>query len=147
MVAPEAWKLTKPEAKKLDAFQQGHPTRIFDEISVRESLLPLRWIQGITGVNRVSDEIRHRRWSWIGHIMRKNWEEHCVRSLEWRPEGRRPGQAKTRKESGRRRKMSSWVANVDDCQSFSSKPKWMKRQCQRLMCLSTKRYWDRGTTT
>ena len=98
-----------------------------------------QWIQGITGVNRVSDESRHRRWSWIGHIMRKNREEHCVRSLEWSPEGRGPDRAKTREESGWRRKMSSWVADVDDCQSFSSKPKWMKRRCQRLMCLNMAR--------
>ena len=41
--------------------------------------------------------------------------------------------------------MSSWVADVDDCQGFSSKAKWMKRQCQRLMCLMARRV--RGTTT
>jgi len=47
-------------------------------------------------VNRTSDEIRRRRWNWIGHIMRKDKEEHCVTALEWRPEGkRRPGRPKT----------------------------------------------------
>ena len=53
-------------------------------------------IQETTGVNRTSDEIRRRRWNWIGHILRKNREEHCVTALEWRPEGRRrPGRPKT----------------------------------------------------
>ena len=28
---------------------------------------------------------------------------------------------------------------MDDCQSFSSKPKWMERECQRLMCLMARR--------
>ena len=31
------------------------------------------------------------------------------------------------------------VAIMDDCQSFSSKPKWMERECQSLMCLTARR--------
>ena len=27
-------------------------------------------------VNRTSDEIRRRKWNWIGHIMKKDREEH-----------------------------------------------------------------------
>ena len=143
MYGCEAQKLTKTEAKKLDAFRYKRMERI----------LRKRWhqtishqqIQEITRVNRGSDEIRRRRWNWIGHIMRKNWEEHCVTSLGWRPEGRRrPGRPKT--TWGRmvgRRKASSWVAVLDDCQSFSSKQKWMERQCQSLMCLMARRGRDR----
>ena len=94
MYGCEAWKLTKAEAKKLDAFQYKCMKRI----------LRIRWprtisyqqIQETTGVNRTSDEIRCRRWNWIGHIMRKNREEHCVTALKWRPEWRRrPGRPKT----------------------------------------------------
>ena len=94
MYGCEAWKPTKAEAKKLDAFQNKCMKRI----------PRIRWprtishqqIQETTGVNRTSDEIRRRRWNWIGHIMRKNREEHCVTALEWRPEGRRrPGRPKT----------------------------------------------------
>ena len=129
MYGCEAWKLTKTEAKKLDAFQYKCMKRI----------LRIRWlrtishqqIQETTGVNRTSGEIRRRRWNWIEHIMRKNREEHCVTALEWRPEGRkRTGRPKTTW-----RRMSSWVAIMDDCQSFSSKPKWMERECQSPMCL------------
>ena len=94
MYGCEAWKLTKTEAKKLDVFQYKCMKRI----------LRIRWprtishqqIQETTGVNRTSDEIRRRRWNWIGHILRMNREEHCVTALEWRPEGRRrPGRPKT----------------------------------------------------
>ena len=28
---------------------------------------------------------------------------------------------------------------MDDCQSFSSNPKWMERECQSLMCLMARR--------
>lgn len=66
MYGCEAWKLTKTEAKKLDAFQYKCMKRI----------LRIRWprtishqqIQETTGVNRTSDEIRRRRWNWIGHV-------------------------------------------------------------------------------
>ena len=86
MYGCEAWKLTKTEGKKLDAFQYKCMKRI----------LRIRWprtishqqIQETTGVNRTSDEIRRRRWNWIGHILRKNREEHCVTALEWWPEGK-----------------------------------------------------------
>ena len=137
MYGCEAWKLTKTEVKKLNAFQYKCMKRI----------LRIRWprtishqqIQETTGVNRTSDKIRCRRWNWIGHIMRKNREGHCVTALEWRPEGRRrPGRPETTRRR-MERKSSSWVAIMDDCQSFSSKPKWMERECQSLMCLMARR--------
>ena len=109
MYGCEAWKLTKTEEKKLDAFQYKCMKRI----------LKIRWPQTIshqqiqenTGVNRASDEIRRRRWNWIGHIMRKNREEHCVTALEWRPEGRRrPGRPKTtwRRMVEEERRIAGW---------------------------------------
>ena len=47
-------------------------------------------------------------------------------------------------ENGWRRKTSSWVAIMDDCQTFSSKPKWMERECQSLMCLMARRDIERN---
>ena len=46
-------------------------------------------------MERYKLDIRHRRWNWIGHIMRRDREEHCVAVLEWRAEWRRPGRPKT----------------------------------------------------
>ena len=105
----EASKLTKTEAKKLGGFQYKCMKRI----------LRIRWPQTIshqqiqenTGVNRTSDEIRRRRWNWIGHIMRNDKEEHCVTALEWRPEGkRRPDRPKTtwRRMVEDERKTAGW---------------------------------------
>ena len=66
-------------------------------------------------MNRTSDEIRCRRWNWIGHIMRKNREEHCVTALEWRPEGRRrPGRPKT-----------TWRRMVEDERRVAGWQSWM----------------------
>ena len=76
------------------------PARLRGRQAIQSTKLRIRWqrtishqhIQETTGVNRTSDEMRRRRWNWIGHIMRKNREEHCVTALEYRPEGRRrPG--------------------------------------------------------
>ena len=102
------------EAKKLDGFQYKCMKRI----------LRIRWPQTIshqqiqenTEVNSTSDEIRRRRWNWIGHIMRKDREEHCVTALEWRPEGRR--------RSGRSKATWRWIVEgkrkTAGCQSWAS---------------------------
>jgi len=93
MYGCEAWKLTKTEAK-LDGFQYKCMKRI---LRIRcPQTISHQQLQENTGVIRTSDEIRRRRWNWIGHKMRKDKEEHCITALEWRPEGkRRPGQPKT----------------------------------------------------
>ena len=102
------------EAKKLDGLQYKCMKRI----------LRIRWPQTIshqqiqenTGVNSTSDEIRRRRWNWIGHIMRKDREEHCVTALEWRPEGRRrPGRPKATW-----RRIVAGKRKTAGCQSWSS---------------------------
>ena len=80
MYGCETWILTKTETKKLDAFQYKYMKRI----------LRIRWpqtishqqIQEITGKSRTSDEIKRRRWNLIGHIMRRDREEHRVTALE-----------------------------------------------------------------
>jgi len=81
-----------------------------------DHLTQFKRTQKNTGVNRTSDEIRCRRWNWIGHMMRKDKEEHCVTALEW-PEGkRRPGRPKTtwRRMIEDERKTAGWQswANV-----------------------------------
>ena len=37
----------------------------------------------------IGEDVRRRRWNWIGHIMRKARDDDCVVALEWTPEGRR----------------------------------------------------------
>ena len=64
----ETWKLTKGEEEKLDTFQN----------KCLRKVLKVRWQQHIsnatdleaTEMDRVSEEVRRKRWSWIGHILR-----------------------------------------------------------------------------
>jgi len=86
MYGCEAWKLTKTEAKKLDGFQYKCMKRI----------LRIRWPQTIshqqiqenTGVNRMSDEIRRRRWrlDWTYNEERQRGTLHHSSGMEARRE-------------------------------------------------------------
>ena len=90
----ETWKLTKGEEGKLDSFQNKCLRRIFK----------IRWQQHISNntvlemaeVQKISAEVRRRRWNWIGHILRKDPHDDCAVALGWTPEGRRKrGRPKT----------------------------------------------------
>ena len=108
----EAWKLTAAEEKKLDRFQ----------FTCLRRILRIWWpqrtrndtISQITGVTKISEEIRRRRWNWIGHVLRKERKDDCMVAMEWKPEGKRKvGPPKTtwrrtvEKES-RQKRWSSW---------------------------------------
>ena len=90
----EAWKLTTNEEKKLDRFQftcLRRILRIWWPQRIRNDT-----ISQITGVKKISDEIRRRRWNWIGHVLRKERNDDCMVAMEWQPEGKRKvGRPKT----------------------------------------------------
>ena len=72
----ETWKLTKKDQTHLDTFQTKCLRRI----------LQIRWQQRIsnerlmemTRLNNISCEIRRRRWTWLGHMLRRK-EQMTVR--------------------------------------------------------------------
>ena len=69
MYGCETWNMNEGDAKKIDVFQNRYLRRIMkikwqDKISNRE--LPER-----TNVERLSEEVRRRRWRFIGHILRQ----------------------------------------------------------------------------
>jgi len=41
-------------------------------------------------MNDISDELRRRRWTWIGHTLRMDHTADCVTALRWTQEGKRP---------------------------------------------------------
>ena len=65
----EAWEVPKAEENKMDSFQ----------FTCLKRILGIRWsqkicneeIEKITRVNKISNELRRRRWNWIGHVLRK----------------------------------------------------------------------------
>ena len=105
----ETWKLTKGEEEKLNIYETKALRRMFK----------IRWEQHITNkrvlemaeVNNISEEVRRRRWKWIGHVLRKDRKDNCAVALEWTPEGRRRrGRPKTtwRRMVEAERKRAGW---------------------------------------
>ena len=83
----EAWKLTKAEEKKLDVFQTKCLRRIF---KIRwQHHTPNSIVLEMAGAEKISDEVRRRRWNWIGHVLRKDRNNNCAVALGWTPEGHR----------------------------------------------------------
>ena len=83
----ETWKLTKAEEEKLDSFQSRYLRKIF-KIHWQQHI-PNSKILEIANTRKISEEVRRRRWNWIGHILRREPRNDCAVALEWRPEGKR----------------------------------------------------------
>ena len=87
MYGCETWKMTKTDAKLIDVFQNRCLRRI----------LKIKWEDKITtfailqqaDIKRLSNDIRQRRWRYIGHILRQDMANDLNTSLTWTPEGRR----------------------------------------------------------
>ena len=62
-------------------------------------------------MEKLSEDVRRRRWKFIGHIMRKDPNNDCRIALTWTPEGRRKrGRPKTtwRRTAEREREKAGW---------------------------------------
>ena len=101
----ETWKINDSDNKKLDTFQFKCLRRI---LKVRCSyIISNNDILRITKIKTISDEVKERRWKWIGHVLRKDDNCHCFTALTCAPEGRRKvGRPKNNIEanSGERKK-------------------------------------------
>ena len=83
----KTWKLTKGEEGKLDIFQNKCLRRIFK--IRRQQHISNNTVLEMAEVQKISAEVRRRRWNWIGHILRKDSHDDCAVALGWTPEGRR----------------------------------------------------------
>ena len=87
LYAAETWRTTKQIESKLRGFEGRCLRRI----------LGLRWEQRVTnkeitrrtGISGIVDEVKRRRWKWLGHILRMNKNRHPLIALHWTPQGRR----------------------------------------------------------
>ncbi|PIK53597.1 hypothetical protein BSL78_09515 [Apostichopus japonicus] len=135
----EAWKVTKREEQKLDAFQFKCIRRIL-KIPWRELVRNDRIMQQ-TGINRISVEIRRRRWNWVGHIMRKETGNHARVAMEWAPEGRRKvGRPKTtwRRTATKERNNNGWRSWSDVRRSAEDRQGWK----ESILTLCKRRYGE-----
>ena len=109
MYGCETWKMNEGDAKKIDVFQNRCLRRVMkikwqDKISNRELLER-------ANAERLSEEVRRRRWRFIGHILRQQPDNDCVTALTWTPEGKRKrGRPKTtwRRTVEKERSKAGW---------------------------------------
>ena len=60
-------------------------------------LYKLRWQQHVPNrevleraeLRAVSEDVRRRRWNWVGHVMRIRHDDDCAVALDWRADGKR----------------------------------------------------------
>lgn len=88
------WSLTQTNIRKLQTFTNRclrQILRIFwPQWVTNEQLLEL------ANLNTIECEIKKRKWSWIGHTLRKPPQEISRVALEWNPQGqRRPGRPRS----------------------------------------------------
>ena len=83
----ETWRMTKTDEKKLNTFLHRCIRRI----------LKIRWPMRVTNeellrrtkMKPVSQEVKRRRWKWIGHTLTMQPSRHPRIALTWRPHGKR----------------------------------------------------------
>ena len=83
----ETWKLTKGEEEKLDIFQTKCLRKIFK--ICWQQRIPNTKVLEMAEIEKMSSEVRRRRWNWIGHILRRDRTDDCAVALGWTPEGKR----------------------------------------------------------
>ena len=113
----ETWRTTRATSKKL---------QVFIDRCVR-TILKIHWSDRITneelwektGQQPVEQEIRQRRWRWVGHTLRKPRESITRQALFWNPQGKR----------GRGRPKNTWRRDLET-EITKSKRTW--RDLERI---------------
>jgi len=83
----ETWKTNTKCESRLRGFEGRCLRRI----------LQIRWEQRVTnaeiaqrtGINNINDEVKRRRWKWLGHVFRMQKKRHPYAALKWNPSGKR----------------------------------------------------------
>ena len=60
-------------------------------------ILRIWWEQKVTnrevwkraGINDIAQEVKKRRWKWLGHVLRMKKDRHLYAALTWAPPGKR----------------------------------------------------------
>ena len=87
LYASETWRTNKKIESRLRGFEGRCLRRI----------LRIHWEQRVTnqevsrrtGINNIVDEVKKRRWRWLGHVLRMNKTRHPLAALRWAPPGKR----------------------------------------------------------
>ena len=131
----ETWKLTKGEGKKLGIYQTKCLRKIFH----------FKWLQHVTnkevlemvGADPISEEVRKKRWCWIGHVPRKASEQRlsCCPSMEAGGEEEQR-QTQNNLASGERQ---TRMEHIDKKKTDSKQPPAVEGRCPGLVRLLARR--------
>ena len=83
----ECWRTTKYDFDKLASFHNSCLRKICKIFWPKK--ITNKDLYEITNQRDICTEIKHRRWKWLGHILRKNSNNIAKTSLRWTPAGKR----------------------------------------------------------
>ena len=83
----ECWKINATEMKKCEAFQNRCLRRIMK--IYWPNTISNNQLHKLSGTTKLEDEIKMRRWKYIGHILRREKTDNTKIALTWAPEGKR----------------------------------------------------------
>ena len=129
----ETWKMNEGDNKLLDTFMFKGMRKILhiywpNEVSNEEILKKV-------GSQRISEELKIRRWRWIGHVLRMDQGSHCSTALTWTPDGKRSrGRPKTtwRRTVKVERERLGWSTWGQARNVAKDRDKW--KSCIRALC-------------
>ncbi|XP_068756220.1 uncharacterized protein [Montipora capricornis] len=101
--------MNKCDENKIDVFQSRCLRRIF-KIRSQERITN-KDVLKMAEIEKLSEDVRRRRWKFIGHIMRKEPNNDCRTALTWAPEGQRKrGRPRTtwKRTAEREREKAGW---------------------------------------
>ncbi|KAI8505525.1 Tetratricopeptide repeat domain 27 [Branchiostoma belcheri] len=115
----ETWRTTRATQHRLQIFINTCLRRIFkirwwDRLSNQEL-----WDRA--GQNPIGEQILKRKWSWIGHTLRKANSSITLQALTWNPQGKRK----------RGRPKNSWRRDTEEMRSISTSWQDLKKKAQR----------------
>jgi hypothetical protein len=114
MGVKHGWSALRLKEKKLQSFINRCPRYIcriwWHRVISNEKL----WKE--TNQETVSIEITWRKFRWIGHTLRKSYQEPCKAALKWNPQGsRKRGRPRN---SWRRSTLTSWEKELEGAETY-----------------------------
>ena len=87
LYAAETWRTNKKIESRLRGFEGRCLRRI---LRIRwEHRVTNKEIGDRTGLQPIVNEVKQRRWRWLGHVLRMNRTRHPLLALTWTPQGKR----------------------------------------------------------
>ena len=102
LYAAETWRMNKKLESRLRGFEGRCLRRI---LKVRwEDKVTNEEVWARTGITNIVMEVKRRRWTWLGHVLRMKKTRHPLEALNWAPPGKR----------NRGRPLGTWRRTVEE---------------------------------